>query len=87
MGSFVWLAFRALPWFAQAGAVVAILAGLGTGYGIWHHKVYMKGYRAHETLIIKNDARAVGSALKKRATRNDCLARGLRWEVTTGKCG
>jgi hypothetical protein len=86
MGSLAWMAFRALPGLAQLGAVAAVLLGLATTYGVWHHKVYMKGWNAHEAAIVREDKRAVDAALAKRGVFNDCRDRGLRWSTVTGKC-
>jgi hypothetical protein len=86
MLSLVSLAFRTLPWFVQAGAIVAVIAAVMTGYGIWHHKIYMKGWNAHEMAIVREDKRAVDGALAKRAVRDDCINRGLHWSTVTGEC-
>jgi hypothetical protein len=90
MGSLAWMAFRALPGLAQLGAVAAVLLGLATTYGVWHHKIaskyYQKGWNAHEMAIVREDKRAVDAALAKRGVRDDCINRGLRWSTVTGEC-
>jgi hypothetical protein len=90
MGALVFGAFRALPLVAQLGSIAALLLALGTGYGVWHHKVatkyYQKGWSAHETAIVREDKKAVDAAVAKRSVRNDCIARKLRWSTVTGKC-
>jgi hypothetical protein len=86
MGALVFGAFRALPLLAQLGSIALLLTALGTGYGIWHHKVYVKGWKAHEAAIVREDDKVVASALKKRNARRECIDGGLRWDVITGKC-
>lgn len=86
MGAFIFTAFRALPLLAQLGSIAALGFALVTGYGIWHHKVYMKGWKAHEAAIVRQDEKAINAALKKRGVFDDCRTRGLRWDVTTGEC-
>lgn len=73
-------------WIFKVGAIAAALVALVIGYGIWHHKVYMEGYNAYKALIIANDTKTIKDALDARSVRNDCVTRGLRWDVTTGKC-
>lgn len=73
-------------WIFKLVAIAAGLAALVIAYGIWHHKVYMEGWTAHETAIIRQDKKAIDAALAKRSVLNDCNARGLQWDQSTGQC-
>jgi hypothetical protein len=65
-----------------AGLLTALLAA----YGIWHHKVYSKGYDAALAAVARADARAVGKATEYRNIFKDCRAQGRGWDQTMGKC-
>jgi predicted chitinase len=65
-----------------AGLLTALLAA----YGVWHHKVYGKGYDAALAAVARADARAVGKATEYRNIFKNCRAQGRGWDQTTGKC-
>jgi hypothetical protein len=73
-------------WLFKLGAIAAAAVGLVIAYGIWHHKVYMRGWNDHEAAIVRQDKKAIDAALAKRGVFNDCDARGLHWDQTTGQC-
>lgn len=80
------LAFLGPQAIFKLAAIAAGLVAVVIAYGIWHHKVYMEGWNAHEAAIVRQDKKAIDAALAKRGAFNDCAARGLRWDQTTGKC-
>jgi hypothetical protein len=86
MGSLIFGAFNALPILWRLATFAGLALALVTTYGIWHHKVYMKGWDAHEAAIVREDKRAIDAALAKRSVFNDCRDRGLRWDQSTGQC-
>ncbi len=65
-----------------AGLVAALL----TAYGVWHHKVYSKGWNDALAAVARADARAVGKATQYRNAFKDCRAQGKGWDQTTGRC-
>jgi hypothetical protein len=70
----------------KLAAIAAGLVALVIAYGIWHHKVYKEGWNDHEAAIIRQDKKAIAAALAKRGALNECVARGMRWEQSTGEC-
>jgi len=82
----IWLAFRALPLLGKLAAIVAVITGIGVAYGVWHHKIYMKGWKAHEAAIARQDEKAIEATKRARSRLTECRARGLRWEQSTGEC-
>ena len=64
---------------------VAVLT-LGTAYGIWHYKVWSRGYDRALADVAKQDRKAIARATQYRGAVLDCRARGLRWDQTTGQC-
>lgn len=79
--------FRALPLLWQLGIGAALLAGAGTAYGVWHYKIYSRGYAAAISDIAKKDKGAL-DAVKGATTKvDDCFERGGVWDATRGVCG
>lgn len=68
---------------AMAGTVIAVL---GIAYGVWHHKVWSRGYDRAIADIAQQDERAINRASSARKVVLDCKARGLRWDQSTGIC-
>jgi len=64
----------------------ALLAALLSAYGVWHYKVYSKGYDAALAAVARADARAVGKATEYRNVFKECRAQGRNWDQSTGKC-
>jgi hypothetical protein len=83
------LAFKA---FAATGlvtkliAVGVLLASMGIGYGVWHHKVYQRGVDDTIAKIARADAKTIAKATEARGVLKSCQARGLGWDQTTGQC-
>lgn len=86
MIAMIFTAFNAMGWVGRIAAIVGPLLVLGTLYGVWHHKVYTKGYDAALAAVARADARAVGKATEYRNAFKDCRARNMAWDQTTGKC-
>lgn len=68
---------------AMAGTVIAVL---GIAYGVWHHKVWERGYARAIADIAQQDQRAINRASQARSIVLDCKSRGLRWDQSTGIC-
>lgn len=66
--------------------IAVLVAAVGTAYGIWHHKIYMKGWRAHEAAIARQDAKAIAATKRARDKLNECRSNGMRWDQSTGEC-
>jgi hypothetical protein len=64
---------------------VAVLT-LGPAYGIWHYKVWSRGYDRALADIAKQDQKAIARATQYRGAVLDCRARGMRWDQTSGQC-
>ena len=64
---------------------VAVLT-LGTAYGIWHYKVWSRGYDRALADIAKQDQKAIARATQYRGAVLDCRAGGMRWDQTSGQC-
>lgn len=69
------------------GILVAVVAALGIGYGVWHHKVFKAGYVRALADIAAEDAAALKRATDMRQTWRACRDRGGRWDQATGGCG
>lgn len=82
----MWLAFKAMGWAGRIATVLAIVASLGTIYGIWHYKIWSRGYARAIADIAAEDTGAINAATQKRSTFLDCRSRGLRWDTGTGEC-
>lgn len=67
----------------SVGIVLITLAG---AYGVWHAKVYNRGYDAALRAIAAQNQRAIKRAQEYRGRVTDCDARGLRWDQSTGEC-
>jgi hypothetical protein len=65
-----------------AGLVAALLAA----YGVWHHKVYTKGWNAALAAIARQDSRAIADATKLRSAFKACREANRKWDQTTGAC-
>lgn len=67
------------------GAGIVILA-LGTIYGIWHHKVWERGYERALFDLANQDKKAVAKAGDIRRGLLCGGDSGLRWDQQTGDC-
>jgi hypothetical protein len=79
-------AFGGASMLTKLIAIGSIVIALGTGYGLWHHHVWSKGYVRALTDIAKQDKKAIAIAKQYRSAAADCDGRGLRWDQSTGKC-
>lgn len=82
----IWAYFKAAGLVTKLIAVVSIIAVLGTVYGIWHHKIWSRGYDRALSDIAKQDAKAVAKATEYRNTWRVCRDAGRVWDQSTGKC-
>jgi hypothetical protein len=80
------LAWKAASWGMRIAAVVGPLLVAGTVYGVWHHKVYSKGWNDALAAVARDDAAAVGRASKMRDQYESCADRKGAWDQTTGRC-
>lgn len=80
-------AFGGMSMIGKLIAVAVVVGSLLTAYGVWRHTIYMKGWRAHEAAIARQDARTIAATKRARDVFNDCRAHGLRWDQSTGQCG
>ncbi|MEY9466275.1 hypothetical protein ABH973_006688 [Bradyrhizobium ottawaense] len=80
------LAWKAASWGMRIAAVVGPLLIVGTAYGVWHHKVYQRGYARALADIAAEDRRAIGAATELRKTWAACRDRGGRWIQSEGRC-
>lgn len=78
--------FSAMGWAMKAGMLIALIVSLGTVYGIWHHKVWERGYARAIADIAQQDQKAINRASSARSVVLDCKSRGLRWDQSTGIC-
>lgn len=83
----IWAAFKAASLSMKAIAIGSVLVVIVTSYGIWHHKIWERGYARALSDIAKQDAKAVARATALRSTWRDCRDRGGVWDQSTGKCG
>lgn len=78
--------------FGAAGLItklitVGVLAvSLLAAYGVWHHKVYMKGWNAAIAAIGAEDSKAIADATARRSAFKACREQGKRWDQVTGAC-
>ncbi|MBR1150069.1 hypothetical protein [Bradyrhizobium sp. JYMT SZCCT0428] len=82
--------FEAIKLFGMLksfGILVAVVAALAIGYGVWRHKVFREGYARALSDIAANDTAAVGRATDLRKTWRECRDRGGRWDQAAGRCG
>lgn len=82
----------ALKMFGGAGLLTKLItvgvlaASLLAAYGIWHHKVYRKGYDRAIADIAAADAKAVQRATAARNVFKTCRESGRKWDQATGTC-
>lgn len=82
----------AMTALSGAGLLTKLIIALGlagallTAYGVWHHKVYQKGYVRALADIAAEDAGAINRATSMRQTWRDCRDRGGRWDQSEGRC-
>lgn len=74
-------------WIAKLIGVAAAVIGLVSGYLVWHHKVYLKGWNDHATAIAEENAAAVTANRELLNIVRGCKSRGLRFDQTTRQCG
>jgi hypothetical protein len=79
-------AFSLAGWATKLSVIAVAVVTLGTVYGIWHYKVWSRGYDRALADVAKQDQKAIARATQYRGAVLDCRARGLRWDQTTGKC-
>lgn len=75
-----------LPLVWRVGLIAAAVAALIVGYGVWHHKVYQKGYDAAIADVAAENKEAVDAAKALQDKRHACIAAGGSWSVVDGVC-
>ena len=64
----------------------AVLLMLSAAYGVWHYKVYQRGYQRALADIAAEDRQAIAGATELRKTFRACRERAGRWIQSEGKC-
>lgn len=82
----IFAGFKAMSWGVRIASIVAPLLLLGTLYGVWHYKVYQRGYQRALADIAAEDARAIERAKAMRQGWRECRDRGGIWNQSEGKC-
>lgn len=82
----IFSAFNLLGLASRIGIIVALGLSLLTAYGVWHHKVYTKGYNSALAAIAKQDDFAITRAKEMRRGFKTCRDQGKNWDQTTGAC-
>jgi hypothetical protein len=80
------LAWKAAGTGLRIAAIVGPLLAFGTLYGVWHTKVWHRGYDAAMAEIAADNAAAVSRASKLRDSYESCSTGGGRWDQTAGRC-
>ena len=89
IGTYLKLGMTAL---GGAGLLTKVIIALGlagsllAAYGVWHHKVYTKGWNDALAAIARQDAKTIARATEFRAAFKNCRDLGKRWDQTTGQC-
>lgn len=82
----VLIAFKAMSWGMRIAAVVGPLLVLGTGYAVWHHQIYQRGYDKAISDIAEENSEAIGQAVERRKPWKECRDRGGVWSQSTRTC-
>jgi hypothetical protein len=80
------MAFGGMGTVAKLLTVLALVSSLGIAYGVWHHKIWQRGYDRAIADIAAQDDKAIKRAKSARSFVVDCQSRGLRWDQSTGVC-
>jgi hypothetical protein len=82
----------AMTAFGGAGLVAKLItigvlaASLLAAYGLWHHKVYTKGWNGALAAIARQDSKAIAAATELRSAFKTCRDRNGKWDQVTGAC-
>lgn len=82
----------AMTAFGGAGLVTKLItigvvaASLLAAYGVWHHKVYTKGWNGALAAIARQDSKAIAAATELRSAFKACRAEDKKWDQVTGGC-
>lgn len=82
----------ALAAFGGAGLITKLItigvlaASLLAAYGLWHHRVYTKGWNDALAAIARQDSKAIADATRLRSAFKTCREAGRKWDQTTGAC-
>lgn len=79
-------AFGGAGFITKAIVLGGLLLAVGTAYGIWHMKIYNRGYTAAIAAIAAQDKRAIDAAKTARNTYRLCIDGGGKWNQSTGEC-
>lgn len=78
--------FRLLPLWGKAAVLLAVVAAIGTAYGVWHHKVYNRGYDAALSAVQSANKEAIDARDTAVLPVKECFDSGREWDVTRGVC-
>lgn len=79
-------AFSLAGWATKLSVIAVAVVTLGTAYGIWHYKVWSRGYDRALADVAKQDQKAIARAKEYRGAVLDCRGRGMRWSQASGQC-
>ncbi len=82
----IWTYIKGAGLLAQLVGVVSIVTLVGTGYGIWHHKIYKRGADDTIAAIARADAKVIAKAVAARSKLTECQTLNRQWDQSTGKC-
>lgn len=78
--------FGGLSLISKLIAVGSLILVIVAAYGVWHHKIYQKGYDRAIADIAAQDAKAIERAQRARGIYKLCEESGRRWDTATGTC-
>jgi hypothetical protein len=82
----IFSALELASWAKKLSIIAVSVVTLVTVYGIWHYKVWSRGYDRALADVAKQDSKAIARAKEYRGAVLDCRARGMRWDQTSGQC-
>lgn len=82
----VWAMFGGAGLLTKLITIGVLLASLLAVYGVWHHRVYTKGWNAAIAAIAAQDSKAIADATARRSAFKACRDQGKRWDQVTGAC-
>ena len=79
-------AFQLLGSTTRLIMIAGFVLSLVTAGGVIYYKIWDRGYEHALGDIARKDARAIAKASSYRGAVDDCDARGMSWDQSTGQC-